>query len=82
MGKVADSLLAHMPARTGFDQPYADVAELQVAAINERFQEFVGPIKLLGQRAATPELVKSARFRMWCHCCFRTRPTRAILRAS
>ncbi len=52
MGKAADLLLSHMPARTGFDQAYGDIAALQIAAINERFQECVGAIKLLGMRAS------------------------------
>jgi hypothetical protein len=52
MGKTADLLLAHMPARTGFDQAYGDIAALQLSAINERFRECVGAIKLLGLRAS------------------------------
>lgn len=51
MGEIADRLLAHMPARTGFDVPFADVRELQVAAMNERLHEQIGRIRLLAMRA-------------------------------
>jgi hypothetical protein len=40
-----------MPERTGFDLPYSEIRELQIAAINERFQDRVGGIKLLKHRA-------------------------------
>ena len=51
MGECADRLLDHMQQRTGFDVPYADVKELQIAAMNERFQEQVDRIKLVAMRA-------------------------------
>ena len=51
MGEIADGLLALMPGRTGFDQPYDKIRDLQVGAVNERFQECAGQIKLLKQRA-------------------------------
>jgi hypothetical protein len=40
-----------MPERTGFDQPYSEIRDLQVEAISERFQERVGRIKLVKHRA-------------------------------
>lgn len=51
VSEAADRLVSMMPERTGFDLPYDDIRELQVAAINERFQEKVDRIKLLRQRA-------------------------------
>jgi hypothetical protein len=51
MTEVATRLTAMMPERTGFDLPYSEVRQLQVAAINERFQSNVDRIKLLKHRA-------------------------------
>lgn len=51
MGETADRLVAMMTERTGFDLPYAEIRELQLAAIEERFQDRVGRIKLLKHRA-------------------------------
>lgn len=51
MTETADRLVGMMPDRSGFDLPYADIRALQVTAINERFQDMVGRIKLLRQRA-------------------------------
>lgn len=51
MGENVDRLLGTMKDRTGFDLPYADIRDLQVAAIAERFAEQVGRIKLVRQRA-------------------------------
>ena len=51
MGDCVNELLAHMPRCTGFDVPYAQVQELQIAALNERFEAMVGRIKLVRQRA-------------------------------
>lgn len=51
MGKNVDELLAHMPARTGFDLPYAAVRDQQLLALAERFHEGVDQIKLVRQRA-------------------------------
>jgi hypothetical protein len=51
MTEVAERLTAMMPERTGFDLPYSEVRQLQIAAINERFQSNVDRIKLLKHRA-------------------------------
>jgi len=51
MSRNVDELLAHMPARTGFDLPYSEVREKQLAAIAERFEEARDTIKLVRQRA-------------------------------
>lgn len=51
MGEIVDSLLALMPDARGFDLPYKEVRDLQIAALDERFQEQVGCIKLVQQRA-------------------------------
>jgi hypothetical protein len=51
MGEIASRLVDLMQNRSGFDLPYEEVRDLQVAAVNERFQEQVGRIKLVRQRA-------------------------------
>ncbi|HUD28435.1 MAG TPA: hypothetical protein VMQ93_06150 [Novosphingobium sp.] len=51
MGTEADRLLGHMPGRTGFDLPFEEIREAQVAAMNERLQEQVGSIKVVAMRA-------------------------------
>jgi hypothetical protein len=51
MGEAAEALLRHMPDRTGYDLPYEEVRDLQVAAMNERLQEQIGRIKLVAMRA-------------------------------
>ncbi len=52
MGKAADRLLALMPERKGYDLPFDEISELQVAAMNERLQENKSRIKLVAMRAA------------------------------
>lgn len=44
-------LLAHMPNRTGFDRAWADIRDLQLAALAERFAQGVERIRLVRQRA-------------------------------
>lgn len=56
MGECADLLLSHMAKRTGFDIPYEAVRDLQIAAMNERFQEQVGRIKVVAMRAKDAEI--------------------------
>ncbi|MGE3692432.1 MAG: hypothetical protein AB7F98_13740 [Novosphingobium sp.] len=51
MGEACDKLTSHMPGATGFNLSFADVHDLQVAAINERLQERIDRIKLVGLRA-------------------------------
>ena len=51
MGKVADQLLAYQHRDDAYEISHADVAELQIAAMNERLQERVGKIALLAMRA-------------------------------
>lgn len=51
MGEIADRLLSHVATRKGYDIPYAEVRDLQVAAMNERLQEQIGKIKLVALRA-------------------------------
>ncbi|MCB2075340.1 MAG: hypothetical protein H6917_15705 [Novosphingobium sp.] len=51
MTEIADRLVNMMSERTGFDLPYSEIRDLQVAAINERFQDGVGRIKLVRHRA-------------------------------
>ena len=58
MATNVDQLLAHMPARSGFDQPWAEVREQQLAAIAERFSKGVETIKLVRQRAADASIAQ------------------------
>ncbi|MFV8817543.1 hypothetical protein [Haliea sp. E17] len=52
MGEITDILLGYANIDSGLDIPYEEVRELQLAAINERFQEEVDNIKLVSMRAA------------------------------
>lgn len=58
MATNVDRLIAHMPARSGFDQPWAEVREQQLAAIAERFSKGVETIKLVRQRAADASIAQ------------------------
>ncbi len=51
MGQICDQLTGHMPGATGYTQSHEEVRELQIAAINERLQERIDRIKLVGLRA-------------------------------
>jgi hypothetical protein len=51
MGINVDKLTAQVNADNRFDTPYADLRAIQIAAMNERFQERKDAIKLLGHRA-------------------------------
>lgn len=51
MSDAVDRLVGLMPERKGFDLPYSEIRDLQVAAINERFQDRVGKIKMVKHRA-------------------------------
>ncbi len=51
MGEAVEKLLAYAHGGKGFTVPFAEVRDLQIAAMNERFQEQVDRIKLLGLRA-------------------------------
>lgn len=51
MGENADKLLAHMAAGTGYDIAAKDLRDMQIAALNERFQEAGDRIKLVRHRA-------------------------------
>ncbi len=51
MGASADRLMSHMQSATGYDLPYEDIRETQLAALRERFKERSGKIKLVGLRA-------------------------------
>ena len=51
MGKAIDTLLAYARADNCYTVPFAEVRDLQVAAMNERLQEKVDAIKLVGFRA-------------------------------
>jgi hypothetical protein len=51
MGEAVNKLIDYMPKATGFNIPYSDLRAAHIAALNERLQERVGKIKLVGLRA-------------------------------
>jgi hypothetical protein len=51
MGEAVDSLLRLREDGKGFSIPFSDIRDTQVAAMNERLQERVDKIKLVGLRA-------------------------------
>ena len=51
MGEAADRLTSYAMADNRFDVPHAELREIQIAALNERFQENKDRIKLLRHRA-------------------------------
>jgi len=61
MGKAADELLAYRHRDDAYTAPYADVADLQIAAMDERLQERVGRIALLAMRAKSAGIEKIER---------------------
>ena len=48
---MAEKLMGHMPDGTGYDIPYADIRDAQIAALNERLHHHGDKIKLVGFRA-------------------------------
>ncbi len=48
---MAEKLLSHMGKASGHELPYAEVREMQVAAMDERLQQKIGKIKLVKHRA-------------------------------
>jgi hypothetical protein len=56
MGEAVERLLAYHHADDCYTVPFADVRELQIAAMNERLQERVGKIKLVALRASEADL--------------------------
>jgi hypothetical protein len=53
MGTAVETLLSYVKSEDQFGTPYSDIRPLQVQAANERFQDRVGKIKLLQNRADT-----------------------------
>ncbi len=51
MGDAVNNLLKYMPKASGFDIPYSEIRDQQIAAMNERLQERIDRIKLVGMRA-------------------------------
>jgi hypothetical protein len=51
MGEAVDSLLKTREDGKGFSIPFSDIRDTQVAAMNERLQERIDKIKLVGLRA-------------------------------
>ncbi|MFA7602716.1 MAG: hypothetical protein WCY29_06885 [Novosphingobium sp.] len=56
MGEAADNLLKYMPEASGFDIPWSEIRDLQIAAMNERLQEQGKRIKLVALRAKDAEV--------------------------
>lgn len=50
-GAAVDKLLGYMPEASGFAIPYAEIRDIQIEAMNERFQDRVDRIKLVKLRA-------------------------------
>jgi hypothetical protein len=51
MGAAVDKLTGLVGTQDCFDIPWSDLRPAQIAAVNERFQERIGAIKLLANRA-------------------------------
>src|SRR5690242_11753297 len=51
MGEAVDRLTGLVEAEGRYDIPFTDLRDAQVTAMNERFQERKGAIKLVGHRA-------------------------------
>ncbi len=58
MGNAAERLTRLASAEDRFDIPYADLRDVQIEAVNERFQERKDQIKLVGLRAKEAGLSK------------------------
>jgi len=56
VGEAADNLLKYMPEASGFDIPWSEIRDLQIAAMNERLQEQGKRIKLVALRAKDAEV--------------------------
>src|SRR5690554_4414718 len=56
MGTSAKQLLSHQGQSTGYDLSAADIRDLQIAAMDERFQEQKDQIKLVAYRAGEHDL--------------------------
>jgi hypothetical protein len=58
MGQAADGLLAHMADGSAYVPSYVDIRDQQVAAMNERLQEFGDKIKIVALRAADADITE------------------------
>jgi hypothetical protein len=56
MGQAVDRLLAYRHAEDCYSVPFADVRDLQVAAMNERLQEKIDRIRLVKFRAESAQV--------------------------
>lgn len=56
MGKNVEALIGYMPGASGFNIPYSEIRDAQLAALNERLHERVDKIKLVGMRARDAEI--------------------------
>ena len=62
MGKATEQLLAWAEGDKAYEAPYAEVRNLQLEALNERLQEQVGHIRVLGFRAREAEITEIKDF--------------------
>ena len=61
-GSAVAKLVEQTAYEAGLDLPFAEVRDLQIAAMNERFQQQVGQIRLVGLRAADAGITEIACF--------------------
>jgi hypothetical protein len=62
MGEAVRHLLRYMPEASGFDIPFAEIRDLQIAAMNERLQERIERIKLVKLRAQDADVSEIRSF--------------------
>jgi hypothetical protein len=62
MGEAVRHLLRYMPEASGFDIPFAEICDLQIAAMNERLQERIERIKLVKLRAQDADISEIRSF--------------------
>lgn len=61
MGKSVDALLAHRGKENSYDLPHREISDLQIAAMNERFQEQKDQIKVVAHRAEEGNIEQLSR---------------------
>src|SRR5262245_15415415 len=51
MGQAVEKLMSYVTDGAGYDVPYAEIRDVQLAALGERLRERVDKIKVVGHRA-------------------------------
>src|SRR5438067_3852839 len=80
----ADRLVSLVGAENAFDYAYAEILPRQLTALNERFQDRVHKIKLLGNRADTGGVREVGRMAdvvplLFAHTAYRSYPENWLL---